>query len=117
MPLFLAQLKLKNDDVNNLFVLLLFGVFGLMVAFPGATGIYIRFLIFVFPLYGLYFFRAYLMNFSTRWLLPVLVLVFVSGAIRMYRPTLEDVGVVRFLAFGHPFDPFMGVLKMLVTFG
>ena len=48
---------------------------------------------------------------------PVLVVIFVSGGIRMYRPTLEDVGVVRFLAFGHPFDPFMGVLKMLVSFG
>jgi hypothetical protein len=114
--LFMAHLKLKNDDVNNLFIVVLFAVFGLMLAFPGATGIYIRFLIFAFPLYGLYFFRCYLMNFSTRWLVPVMFLIFISGTIRMYRPTLEDIGVVRYLAFGHPFDPFMGVVKMLVSF-
>lgn len=117
IPLFLAQLRLKNDDVNSLFAVVFFSVLGMMVAFPGATGIYIRFLMFVFPLYGLYFFRACLMNFSTRWVLPILFIVFFSGAIRMYRPTLNDEGVVRFLAFGHAFDPFMGVLKMLLSFG
>jgi len=37
--LFLAHLKLKNDDVNNLFIVMMFSVFGMMLAFPGATGI------------------------------------------------------------------------------
>jgi len=115
--LFLAHLKLKNDDVNSLFIIVLFAAFGMALAFPGATGIYIRFLIFAFPLYGLYFFRCYLMNFSTRWLLQILFLTFFSGAIRMSRPALSDEGVVRFLAFGHAFDPFMGTLKMLISFG
>jgi hypothetical protein len=97
--------------------MVLFATFGLVVAFPTATGIYLRFLIFAFPLLGLYFLRSYLLNFSRRWLLLVIVLSFVSGAIRIYRPMANDEGVAQYLAFGNPFDPLMGVLKMVFAFG
>jgi len=115
--LFLAHLKLKSDDLNSFFAMVLFATFGLVVAFPTATGIYLRFLIFAFPLLGLYFLRSYLLNFSRRWLLLVIVLSFVSGAIRIYRPMANDEGVAQYLAFGNPFDPLMGVLKMVFAFG
>jgi len=114
--LILAHLKFKSDELNSFFAVVLLATFGVVLAFPAATGVYLRFLIFAFPLYGLYFFRSYLMNFSLRWFLPVIIFALVSGTIRIYRPTLNDEGVVRFLAYGHAFDPFMGVAKMLSTF-
>ncbi len=115
--LILAHLKFRNDELNSFFAVVLLATFGIVLAFPSATGVYLRFLIFAFPLFGLYFFRGYLINFSRNWFLPVIVFAFVSGTIRIYRPTLNDEGVARFLAYGHAFDPFMGTLKMFISFG
>jgi hypothetical protein len=114
--LLLAHLKFRTDDLNSLFAVVLLATFGVVLAFPSANAVYVRLLIFAFPLYGIYFFRCYLLNFPKRWFLLVIILVFVSGTIRIYRTTLNEEGVVRFLAYGHPFDPIMGVAKMLTTF-
>jgi hypothetical protein len=56
-----------------------------------------------------------LSNFSSRWQVPFLVVAFVSGAIRLYLPTLDQSGPMFFLAYGHALDPLMGVLKMFVV--
>lgn len=114
--LILVYAKTKNDDANKLFIVMIFAVFGIMLTFPGATGIYSRFLIFVFPLYGLVLIRAYLGNFPHRWLVPVLLLVYLNGTLRLLGASLENVGAARFLAFGNLFDPFMGTVKLLLRF-
>jgi hypothetical protein len=115
VPLLLAFFLLKNDDTNHLFMLMCFAVFSIVAAIPGANGIYDRLLMFVLPLLGIYFYRCLIRNFPLRWEIPFLVFAFVTGAIRMYLPTREQSGPMYFLAFGHALDPFMGVLKMLVS--
>lgn len=112
--LLILHLKLISDDLNNFFIITLLAVFSFMFAFPGSNSIYDRFLMFSLPFFGLYLFRCFLINFSVRWHLLIILFVFVTGAIRIYIPTLNDVGAVRFLANGHAFDPFMGSLKMLI---
>jgi hypothetical protein len=83
---------------------------------PGANGIYDRLLMFTLPLMGLYFFRLFLRYFSPLWRAPALVFIFALGTYRMYLPTIEHNGVLYFLAYGHGFDPFMGLIRMLVGF-
>jgi hypothetical protein len=106
---------LKNDDLNNLFMVLCFSVFSIVMALPAASGIYERLLMFVLPLLGIYLYRCVILNFSARWQLPVIVVAFVFGATRLYLPTRDQSGPMFFLAYGHGFDPLMGVLKMLAV--
>jgi hypothetical protein len=116
VPMLAAFFWLDNDDINRLFLLLNFAVFSIVLALPGANGIYDRLLMFTLPLMGLYFFRLFLRNFSPLWRAPALVAIFALGTYRMYLPTLEQNGVMYFLAYGHGFDPFMGLIRMLVVF-
>jgi hypothetical protein len=111
--LLLVYLILKSDKANNFFVVVLFSVFSLILIMPSATGIYLRYLTFAFPLYSLFVFRALLLNFSSKFLLSVIMISFVYGVMRMHGLVQEGVGVVRYLGYGHPFDPYMGILKML----
>jgi hypothetical protein len=115
VPMLAAFFLLKNDDPNNLIMVLCFSVFSIVMALPAASGIYERLLMFVLPLLGIYFFRCLNLNFSERWQLPFLVFAFVFGAIRLYLPTREQSGPMFFLAYGQAFDPLMGVLKMLAV--
>jgi EpsG family len=115
VPMLVAFFALKNDDLNNLFMVLCFSVFSIVMALPAASGIYERLLMFVLPLLGIYLYRCVILNFSARWQLPVIVVAFVFGATRLYLPTRDQSGPMFFLAYGHGFDPLMGVLKMLAV--
>jgi hypothetical protein len=114
-PLLVAYFLLKNDDTNNLIMILCFSVFSIVSALPAANGIYDRLLMFVLPLLGIYLYRCLLINFSPRWQAPFLTFAFITGMVRLYLPTRNSSGPMHFLAFGHAFDPLMGVLKMLGT--
>jgi hypothetical protein len=115
-PLLAAYFLLKNDDTNNLIMILCFSVFSIVSALPAANGIYDRLLMFVLPLLGIYLYRCLLINFSPRWHVPFMAFAFITGIVRLYLPTRNSSGPMYFLAFGHAFDPLMGALKMLVTF-
>lgn len=106
---------LKSDDTNHLLLILCMSVFTIVMGLPASNGIYDRLLMSALPFLGIYFYRCYFMNFSSRWHLPLLLLIFYTGANRLYSPTLEQSGPMYFLAYGHALDPFMGVLKLLVT--
>jgi hypothetical protein len=116
VPLLASFYRLRNDDANNLLMVLCFSVFTIVAGLPAANGIYDRLLMYALPFLGIYFFRCYRLNFSAAWQLPIILLVFYVGARRLYAPTLDDSGPLFFLAQGHALDPFMGVLKMLSTF-
>jgi hypothetical protein len=116
VPLLISFYYLRSDDINNLIMVLCFAVFSIVLALPAANSIYDRMLMFVLPLWGLYFFRCLLLNFSTQWRGPVLIVVFVSGVLRLHAPLAGGFGVAQFLAFGNAFDPFMGIIKCLWVF-
>jgi hypothetical protein len=116
VPMLAAFFWLDNDDINRLFLLLNFAVFSIVLALPGANGIYDRLLMFTLPLMGLYFFRLFLRYFPPLWRAPALVAIFALGAYRMYLPTLDHNGAFYFLAWGQGFDPFMGLVRMLASF-
>jgi hypothetical protein len=116
IPMLGAYFLLRNDDLNHLILVLCFAVFSLVLALPGANGVYDRLLMFALPLMGFYFFRVLQVNFAARWQMPVLCLIFAIGAYRMYLPTREGYGVMSFLAFGHGLDPTMGALRLLAGF-
>jgi len=116
VPMLAAFFWLESDDINRLFLLLNFAVFSIVLALPGANGIYDRLLMFTLPLMGFYFFRLFLRYFPPLWRAPALVAIFALGTYRVYQPTLETNGVAYFLANGHAFDPFMGLIRMLVEF-
>jgi hypothetical protein len=115
IPMLAAFYLLKNDDTNNLLMVLSFSVFAIVVGLPASNGIYDRLLMSALPFLGLYFYRCFFLNFSSRWHLPLLLAIFYTGAKRLYGPTLEQSGPMFFLAYGHALDPLMGVLKMLVS--
>ena len=116
VPLLAAFYLLKSDDTNNLFMILCFAVFSIVLALPAANGVYDRLLMFALPFLGFCFFRLFLINCPIGWGLALLPLIFVIGVVRLYEPTTEGSGVMEFLAFGHGFDPLMGIVKMLVKF-
>ena len=116
LPQLLAFLTLRNDDLNRLFLVLCFAVFSIVLALPAANGIYDRLLMFTLPLLSLYLFRCLIANFAAAWRIPALMLVFAVGVMRLQGPAETGYGAGAFLAFGHAFDPTMGVLKLLVRF-
>ncbi len=115
VPMLLAFYLLRNDRLNQLFMLLSFAIFSIALAMPGANTIYERLLMSILPMWGLFLFRCMLDNFRYRWYLPVIVGIFVSGVIRLHAPLADGEGVASVLAFGHAFDPFMGAVKMLTS--
>jgi len=115
VPMLVSFYLLENDDTNHLLMILSLSVFTIVVGLPASNGIYDRLLMSALPFLGLYFYRCYFMNFSSRWHLPLLLVIFYTGAMRLYDPTLEQSGPMFFLAYGHALDPFMGVVKLLVN--
>jgi hypothetical protein len=115
LPMLAAFFFLKNDDMNYLFAVLSFAVFSIVLALPSANSIYDRLLMFSQPFMGLFFYRCLLRSGSPSAQVPALLLIFVYGVARLYQPTKFDEGVMTFLAYGHAFDPFMGIAKMLVS--
>ena len=115
VPMLIVYYLLPNDAMNNLFMVLCFAVFSIVMALPGANSLYDRLLMFVLPLWGLYFFRTMLLNFSPRFCLPVTLLIFAIGVSRLHAPIAEGYGVANFLAHGNAFDPFMGTVRMLTN--
>jgi EpsG family len=113
LPMLGAFYLLRNDALNHLLLLLCFSVFSLVVALPGANGIYDRLLMFSLPLMGLYFIRAFLANFSARLWLPVIFIAILVGGYRLYLPTRESSGVLHFVANGQGLDPTMGLFRIL----
>jgi hypothetical protein len=114
VPMLGAFFWLRTDDIDRLFLVLCFAVFSIVLALPGANGIYDRLLMFSLPLMGLYFYRCLLRNFPMRWRLPALTAIFALGCYRLYLPTREHNGVMAFVADGHGLDPTMGLLRLLV---
>ena len=115
IPMLASFYLLENDDANHLLMILSISVFTIVVGLPASNGIYDRLLMSAIPFLGLYFYRCYFLNFSSKWHLPLLLLVFYTGAVRLYNPTLEQSGPMFFVAYGHALDPFMGVVKLLVN--
>lgn len=114
LPMVSAFLLLHTDTINRLFLFLCLAVFSLVLALPGANGIYDRLLMFSLPLMGLFFYRCLICNFEKKWLAPVLFATFVIGSVRMLLPALNQIGVMAFLANGHGFDPTMGLVRLLL---
>jgi hypothetical protein len=113
VPMIGAFYLFRNDDANRLLLILALSVFAVVAGLPGSNGIYDRLLMSALPFTGIYFYRCYLQNFSKALHLPVLLLIFATGAERLYAPTVEQAGPMFFLAYGHALDPVMGVVKML----
>lgn len=116
LPQLAAFYALKNDAANNLFMVLCLAVFSVVLALPAANSIYDRLLMFSLPLLALHLFRCLLLNFSPGWRVPALVCVFLIGVGRVSVPARDGFGPGAFLAFGHAFDPAMGLVKMLASF-
>jgi hypothetical protein len=114
VPMLGAFFWLRTDDMDRLFLVLCFAVFSIVLALPGANGIYDRLLMFSLPLMGLYFYRCLIRNFPARWYMPVLTAIFALGCYRLYLPTRENNGVLAFVADGEGLDPAMGLLRLLV---
>jgi hypothetical protein len=114
VPMLAAFFWLRTDDIDRLFMMLCFAVFSIVLALPGANGIYDRLLMFSLPLMGLYFYRCLLRNFPARWHVPIFIAIFALGSYRLYLPTRESNGVMAFVADGQGLDPTMGLLRLLV---
>lgn len=113
LPMLLVFYFLRNDDANHLAMILCFAVFSIVLALPGANGIYDRLLMFSLSFLGLFFYRALQQNFAAAWQIPAMIVIFAIGMFRLYLPTQEQSGVMYFLAFGRAFDPMMGIVKLL----
>jgi hypothetical protein len=106
---------LRNDAANNLITVLCIAVFSIVLAIPTGNAVYDRLLLFVLPLLSLHLFRCLIQNFAPVWRIPAVLLAFIIGTLRVYGPATEGYGPGAFLAFGHAYDPAMGILKMITT--
>jgi len=79
--------------------------------FPTQYGIYQRLQVFAFPLFSFYIYA--LMGFvKSKWYLSIVIIMcFVSG---MYRVSVIKDGVVSWMGYGSFFDPFMGIIRLLM---
>lgn len=116
VPQILSFYFLKNDDLNKVLLMVCFSVFSIIVAFPGASSFYGRLLMYILPIWAIYFYRIFYFNFNpiyrSPWHIAIIFTIFSIGFYRIYNPTLNDYGVMSFLAYGGAFDPLMGLLKI-----
>jgi hypothetical protein len=109
---------LYNDELNQFFIVMILSVFVVMFSFPSAIAIFGRFSSFTIPFLGIYFYRLYLLNFSKKYNILVISFIFILGFLRVFRGyNFDGAGVFSLLAFNNPFDPFMGLIKMIFQFG
>lgn len=116
IPLLIAFFYFPMDAINTHIAILCLTVFSIVISMPFANSIYDRMLMFVLPLMALFFYRIVLFNITSRWRLPVLVIIFLLGINRLYAISEQGFGVGHFLANGHAFNPFMGGFLSLLTY-
>jgi|GEM_PF-2714599 len=109
----LSHLFFKNDNMNKLIIFITFVVTTMTIAFPIADAIFTRLAYFTVPLVGLYFLRWFILNVPKKWMLAFVVFIFVSGMYRVIPLITGKRASAQFLAYGHPLDPFMGIIKMV----
>jgi hypothetical protein len=106
----------KNDYWNKFIYFIIFIVTAMTLAFPFAGSIFNRVSYFSIPLIGLFFIRWFIFNFPKRWLIYVVLFILITGLIRIIPLITNKIASMQFLAYGHPLDPFMGILKMISSF-
>ena len=111
-----THLFFKNDDFNKLIIFITFVVTIMTISFPSANSIFNRLSYFSVPFLGLYFVRWTALNFSKKWMLNITFFIFLTGLYRTIPLITDKIASMQFLAFEHPLDPFMGLLKMLLLF-
>jgi hypothetical protein len=107
--------KLNTDDLNKFFLVLFFPILGIMFAFPGSDSIYQRLYVAILPILGIYLFRCYLLNYPSKYLGLLILVIFLSGSVRLYFAYTTKLSCTQFLAYGHFFDPTMGFIKLLIN--
>lgn len=115
LPLVVAFYVLRNDAANNLFMVLCLATFSLVLAIPSANSVYDRLLMFCLPLLSLNLFRCLMINFPAGWRIVAVLFAFLVGVLRIHASAVDGSGPGAFLAYGHAFDPMMGVLNMLTS--
>jgi len=115
MPMLSVYLLFKTDDINRLFFVLSFSVFSIAFLLPGSSGIYDRLFLFTFPLMGIYFYRSLICQLTARTQIIFLIAIFLLAYYRMYLPTMDGYGVMSFLANGDAFNPFIGLINLLIS--
>jgi len=111
--LFLSHVLVKNDDLNKLIIFITFVVTTMTIAFPFADSIFTRLAYFTVPLIGIYFVRWFILNFPSKWILAFVLFTFITGFCRILPLITQKRASAQFLAYGHPLDPVMGIIKML----
>jgi len=107
------HIRYGNDLFNMLIVFISFVTIVNSLLFPFASSIFGRLAYFTIPLIGIYFVRSALKNMSQKWMPLLVLLIFFSGLIRLVIIINNGRASAQFLAFEHPLDPFMGLLKMI----
>ena len=108
--------KLRNDELNKLIALIILSINSIFIAFPAASGIYIRYLMFIYPLVAIYFTRLCFSNFKKNIIILAINVIFISGILRIFYQIYTNIGAARFLAYGGLLDPFMGIIESFVLF-
>jgi hypothetical protein len=114
--LLVTHIIYKNDNLNKLIIFVTFVVTTMTLAFPIADSIFSRLAYFTVPLVGLYFARLFIINLPQKWLLAFVLFIFTTGLYRIISIITDKFASAQFLAFSHPLDPFMGIIKMLLLY-
>lgn len=108
----LTHIKYKSDDLNKFLIIITFVVTSMSIAFPNASSIFGRLAYFTVPLTAVYFIRWFLINMPRKYFILFVFFILFSGMYRIVPLITEKRASVQFLAFNHPLDLFMGIIKM-----
>ena len=104
----------NNDDWNNYIFFITFILSLLTTLLPSASSIINRITYFSIPFLGIYFVKWVFLNFKLNKLSIIIFFIFFTGLIRVYPLITNKIASMQYLAFEHPLDPFMGIIKLLI---
>ena len=113
LTLFVLYMNKKNTKI---YILLFFTLSSLLmtIVIPSLNSIYDRFINFTIPLIGVLFIVYFFSNKLIKYIPILAFVIFIIGSLRFFIEYRNNVGVISYIGYKHAFDPFIGVIKLLI---
>lgn len=113
LTLFVLYMNKKNTKI---YILLFFTLSSLLmpIVIPSLNSIYDRFINFTIPLIGVIFIAYFFNKKMIKYIPNLAFVIFIIGSFRLFLEYRNNVGVISYIGYKHSFDPFIGVIKLLI---
>ena len=105
--------KFIHDNFNRFLFVILNCVLIMVLFSPNAYGLNQRMLMFISPIMGIYLVRTYLNNSTNKFHQPIFLILIILSISKIYLAKINDVGVIRYLAYGDSFQLYSGLIYLI----